>query len=1125
MIRNSGKITKTLYNTTTSAISGANGVYDTFDAYNARLNNIWPITVVHSKTISAATTMVENTQYTVTNTSEFVTANTTLYYTLENLSGTNNELFGLFQSINGSFTQTTAQTGSFTLTPASITSLNPTRQPITFRIQIRTTSITGPVVNTSSTITIPVPIATVQFENRGAGDGSNETTDTDKILTITWANVGLYNNGNEKIYNIAWSGTANTTTDFNSTLSSEIYALGNTAYTGETSSIVPKTDLLTEGTETLIGTVLDPDRGNAVLGTATFTISDTSRTPVTTITSSKTIVEEGTSVRLDVTMTDPSYSTVYYFITGSGATKFASQTGNFLLSSGGITLTPVNNFVDGDTNTTFQVQFRVTADSSSYLYGTSPVITITDPAEPSATISAATSINEGTTNQFIVNTTNADGIALVWTITSLSGTLTTTDFLTGITGIVTAVSGTGTINVNPRADTFTESTETFRLTVALPNSTVLATHDFIVSDTSTGTTEPIDLYAFSTFRFLPGTTSITGTAAVNYSGDSLSTFLSTFYNTTTYPWLSSTSNYNVITAGIQQWTVPITGLYQFTVAGAQGGAWLGGAANGWGGGGLILNGNVFLTKNTVLNIVVGKAGGLSGNTATGGGGGGGTFVYTGAIGGTGLIFAAGGGGGADDSAVDGQSARTDYYAGTNSAAIRTNPLDGNGSTYGGGGGSGTGWLSASTGTGAGTRFTGGLSLSPGGVGGFGGGGGDQDDGGGGGGYTGGTSTTATSGGAGGSYANLMLAKNVTASSLNRTLSASSSLSGYVEVTLLNRDITAVITPSISTIAEGQNIVFNIVTSNFTSGSLPYYLLTNTGGLRQGELTSTTGTVSIVDSIGQVSFSFTNDLITEGDESFSLVLYSTTNNVNYIAGTSSAVTVQDTSTGTAETFSTQPSYISIGSSNTPELGAGAYSVIDFPRLTDWTVLLNASTDDSFVTVPALPFEFKIDNTKYTNVFVGTNAYITFGAGSNSQSFGTSIAASVLPIPKLIWTGGDNSAQRVLYRVDPLNRFVNIRYEGTSSTSGTVGSSGIVAEIKLFNSKFTRGISTIEIRYRTTRIGSTSSSLSLSSASAYYASTTSTSAGVQYSFVFYATNLAATAWTLVGGGSGVSAVVTI
>jgi len=95
--------------------------------------------------------------------------------------------------------------------------------------------------------------------------------------------------------------------------------------------------------------------------------------------------------------------------------------------------------------------------------------------------------------------------------------------------------------------------------------------------------------------------------------------------------------------GIQEWTVPATGLYSIKVAGAKGGG------NG-GGNGAVLSGEFMLTQGHVIQVVTGQRG-TGGSGAQGsfnsGGGGGGSFVVnktTNAI----LLIAGGGGGGNGD---------------------------------------------------------------------------------------------------------------------------------------------------------------------------------------------------------------------------------------------------------------------------------------------------------------------------------------------------------------------------------------------------------------------------------------------------------------------------------------------
>ena len=104
-------------------------------------------------------------------------------------------------------------------------------------------------------------------------------------------------------------------------------------------------------------------------------------------------------------------------------------------------------------------------------------------------------------------------------------------------------------------------------------------------------------------------------------------------------------NVTMTIQGIQEWTVPETGVYSIEAAGAQGG-WGHGQSSKPGYGARMI-GKFNLTVGEVLKIVVGQQG-ISGGNYNGGGGGGGSFVWiTGAS--NPLIIGGGGGGGAGDS--------------------------------------------------------------------------------------------------------------------------------------------------------------------------------------------------------------------------------------------------------------------------------------------------------------------------------------------------------------------------------------------------------------------------------------------------------------------------------------------
>ena len=262
------------------------------------------------------------------------------------------------------------------------------------------------------------------------------------------------------------------------------------------------------------------------------------------------------------------------------------------------------------------------------------------------------------------------------------------------------------------------------------------------------------------------------------------------YNTVSNPWLSNTNYFNVQTQGIQEWTVPQTGVYRFTVTGGSGGIHAGSYWPCYPGAGAVVQGDITLNSGDVIKIVVGqKPTSTTGQSGNGAAGGGGSWVYTGAIGASGnLLFVAGGGGGTGhgSSATTGGNGKGGSSVNNSNessfgVSFGVNARQGSGSAgnngigqggkagslynYGYGGG-GAGWLSdgdnSSNASGyGGDRFIGGQgddgTYMYGGFGGGGGGGGNGNSGGGGGGYTGGggghgwNNVHFGGGGGGGSY--------------------------------------------------------------------------------------------------------------------------------------------------------------------------------------------------------------------------------------------------------------------------------------------------------------------------------------------------------------------------------------
>ena len=137
--------------------------------------------------------------------------------------------------------------------------------------------------------------------------------------------------------------------------------------------------------------------------------------------------------------------------------------------------------------------------------------------------------------------------------------------------------------------------------------------------------------------------------------------------------------------------------------------------------------------------------------------------------------------------------------------------------------------------------------------------------------------------------------------------------------------------------------------------------------------------------------------------------------------------------TVETESQSAS--AIVSSITPNL-IGAAS------LTSSTTPTVGNNDDGYWTLN-LPFSIEFLGTSYNTIYVSTNHYVTFGGGSTNY---TGLGPSNPNLPKIMWSCGDNSVQRIYYGTEGSapNRTYRVRLEGNASTSGILGNPGMVCE---------------------------------------------------------------------------------
>lgn len=275
------------------------------------------------------------------------------------------------------------------------------------------------------------------------------------------------------------------------------------------------------------------------------------------------------------------------------------------------------------------------------------------------------------------------------------------------------------------------------------------------------------------------------------------------------------------------------------------------------------------------------------------------------------------------------------------------------------------------------------------------------------------------------------------------------LSSTVTVNDTSLTPTATVTPNFSSKNEdGSGVTFTVNTTNFTSGTLYYTVLSVSGSVNSFDFTpaAATGSFNISGSTGTITLNIAADATTEGTESFQ-VQVRTISTSGTVIGTSSTVTINDTSLAPV-----QPGYVTLGS-KAPTFNAGASSV--HPPA-GWTSLQNSSVDDNFVSFTS-PFSITINGTAYTTHFMGSNTYITWGTGRTEYN---GLSASNPPQNKLMMGASDNSYQRVSTFTSGTS-YTRVRYEGNGSASGTVGSPGIVLEITFFNPANYGGVPVIEV----------------------------------------------------------------
>ena len=185
---------------------------------------------------------------------------------------------------------------------------------------------------------------------------------------------------------------------------------------------------------------------------------------------------------------------------------------------------------------------------------------------------------------------------------------------------------------------------------------------------------PPYLYSFTTHTF-------TNAGQTGRTGPIISQVREAY---STVSWAQNNSYLNMVTTGIQEWTVPATGYYSIEVAGASGGS-----NNRVGGKGAKMKGTFNLKQGMVLAILVGQRGVVKTSSCNAGGGGG-TFVWDKNYTTQPLIVGGGGGGSGAGCYLSGLDAPITMN-GTGGFGTSEAGVNGNGAKPGG-----SGWLSNGT---------------------------------------------------------------------------------------------------------------------------------------------------------------------------------------------------------------------------------------------------------------------------------------------------------------------------------------------------------------------------------------------------------------------------------------------
>lgn len=228
----------------------------------------------------------------------------------------------------------------------------------------------------------------------------------------------------------------------------------------------------------------------------------------------------------------------------------------------------------------------------------------------------------------------------------------------------------------------------------------------------------------------------------------------------------------------------------------------------------------------------------------------------------------------------------------------------------------------------------------------------------------------------------------------------------------NSQATFALTSSAQSVIDGQQVTVNLATTNVSNGTAIQYLIT--------AKPRPAPQIPVLINYG-IDGIYSADTEVIGTSSF-------TSKPN----TGNRITTAITNTGTQlEITNSLLGAASLTSSLTPTSGVN---------------------DDGYWQL-SLPFNITYLGITYNSIYVGTNSYITFGAGSAEYA---QLSNYNPPYPKIMISAGDTSCQRIYYGVEGTspNRTYRVRLEGSSGTNGTVGSPNMVYEATFYEASPTQ-----------------------------------------------------------------------